>query len=167
MKKEKTGTSVRKNRIKYIAWGITRFVLLMAILIYIAAGIAVLWQINSSCMSGIVTTETVLICISAFLLILFCMVMLYNRLMKFLSFSTLKKIRKDIYCPACGRKHAVHIRAKNPVKDINDRTVGRYIYRWCPCFDRVVNVYTLFGHDDDNEDLQLSALAEDYDRIYR
>lgn len=160
---EEKRNNVRGNRMKYMIYIILRPVLIVISALYIVVGSAVMYMIYSSHTAGVVATKTALICTIAYLIILICIGLLYDRLMDFLSFSTLRKIKQNIYCPACGKKHTVIIRAKSPVCDIEGY---RYIYRWCQLLDRVVNIYTRFDKDYDDEVLQLNEVAADYDRIY-
>lgn len=148
--------NVRMARIKYIGSIIFAPLSFLLIWSYVAFGITSLYRMINDGWEGTAEIMASIILMLVYIIILLLICILYGKLKKFFSYCTLRKIKKDTYCPACGRSHTVYIRSKNPVYGLLNY---RYIYRWCPIFERVVDVYNcevIFAND----------LEEDYDRIY-
>lgn len=152
--------SIKWNKIKYMAYRVLSVMLFLFIFLYILAGLVALYGIKSS---GVVGINTEVICMIVFVFILLGLGLLYEKIISSMSYSTLKVIREKSYCPVCGSSHNICIRGKAPV---NKTACQRYIYRWCERTERVVNIYTRFEKDYDDEVLQLNEVAADYDRIY-
>lgn len=152
--------SIKWNKIKYMAYRVLSVMLFLFIFLYILAGLVALYGIKSS---GVVGINTEVICMIVFVFILLGLGLLYEKIISSMSYSTLKVIREKSYCPVCGSSHNICIRGKAPV---NKTAYQRYIYRWCERTERVVNIYTRFHKDYDDEVLQLNEVAADYDRIY-
>lgn len=149
--------NVRPARIKYVLSIIFAPLSFLLIWTYVALGITSLYRMINADWEGTAEIMATIILMLVYIIILLLICILYGKLKKFFSYCTLRKIKKDTYCPVCGHSHTVYIRSKNPVYGLKNY---RYIYRWCPGFERVVNVYN-------GEVIYANDLEEDYDRIYR
>ena len=158
---DKQKKAVKRGRIKYSIYRVSTTVVLVPLFLCIMAGMAILFEIA---ISGLVETKTVAICTFTFLIILMAVCLSFDQIIEYLSYITLRRIKGKTYCPACGNSHDIFIRGKAPA---NEEQYMRYLYRWCPKTERVVNIYTVFDKDYDDEVLHLSTVAADYDKIYQ
>lgn len=158
---DKQKKAVKHGRIKYSIYRVSTTVVFVPLLLCIMAGMAILFEIA---VSELVETKTVAICTIAFFIISMAVCLSFDQIIECLSYIALRRIKKKIYCPACGSSHDVVIRGKAPA---NEEQYMRYLYRWCPRTERVVNIYTVFDKDYDDEVLHLSMVAADYDKIYQ
>lgn len=150
---------MESNRRKYRIHRLIVALFRIVIMVYFLGGMIF---VNYVALFGNVKRSTSYILYVAYLVIMLALGFLFQNIVYHNCSCTLMEVKSTDICPVCGKVHDIIIRAESPAHAGQN---SRYIYRWCPKAERVVNVYTRFDKDC-NEILTMHILADDYDRIY-